>query len=416
MPTEETLLLTSKKRKKRRQSSSSSEDGSERHQSKKSATCTVSGCRNPMAGCPDLVRLGVCWLHGANQTAEVMEEKKDAELMEETKHLTREAEQLRAENERFNDENELKDKDIIERQRGGSKSLNDDLIRLKNERDQLQKDGATKDDEIRKLDHKLQESGACIDRLETACAEKDKEIEALKQQVSKRMSQVGELTIENTALVAKLEPTAADLWDNKRTLLRSDSKVSAHEREDGVTEDYMANGTSKEDVGAEDVEQWVGNDDKRGKKRKDEGSVTEEGKSVAKKQRVDNGVSKEDVEGEDVEEGPGNDFDNDDSNIEGEVRDETAAAARAEEGKSTSPAEAAGAKVCPAQQIHLVINEKGQIEEAPNLAVDEGPGEECNQNASDTKESGSTKPSERGQVCIKLICYATATMLTGYIE
>ena len=30
--------------------------------------CTVNGCRNPIAGCPELTRLGVCWLHGENHT------------------------------------------------------------------------------------------------------------------------------------------------------------------------------------------------------------------------------------------------------------------------------------------------------------------------------------------------------------
>ena len=56
-----------------------------------------------------------------------------------------------------------------------------------------------------------------MNRLETACAEKEKEIELLKQQASKRMSQVYELTdqlstalTEKAKLVAKLEPTAPE--------------------------------------------------------------------------------------------------------------------------------------------------------------------------------------------------------------
>lgn len=29
--------------------------------------CSIGGCKNPIAGCPDLAKMGVCWFHGENQ-------------------------------------------------------------------------------------------------------------------------------------------------------------------------------------------------------------------------------------------------------------------------------------------------------------------------------------------------------------
>ena len=61
--------------KRKRGHQPSSEEGRGEHRSddapprKNSAAqhspgCSVEGCRNPVAGCPDLAMLGVCWFHG----------------------------------------------------------------------------------------------------------------------------------------------------------------------------------------------------------------------------------------------------------------------------------------------------------------------------------------------------------------
>ena len=237
---------SSKKRKRGQQppSEPSAGDGDERRKSeKKSAThngCAVNGCRNPIAGCTDLVRLGVCWLHGANQTAEVMEEKKDGRI-EEKKQLTRDAEQQRAENEQLYDvkaklekdraclqeENELKDKEI-ERQRGECKSLKDALNSLKNERDQLQKVVATKDDEIRKLDQKVT---AHIKGSETERAEKDKKIGELNNQLSKRMSQGYELTVRLSKALAENEVAKNKNEELSKCLAFTEAKAEGYRKE-----------------------------------------------------------------------------------------------------------------------------------------------------------------------------------------
>ena len=57
--------------KRKRGQQQSSPDDAEEEQSeaaRKKSGCSVQGCRNPIAGCPDFARLGVCWFHGENQT------------------------------------------------------------------------------------------------------------------------------------------------------------------------------------------------------------------------------------------------------------------------------------------------------------------------------------------------------------
>ena len=66
---------SSKGKTRKRRHQTSSEDAEEEQSDspwKKTAArrpgCSVSGCRNPIAGCSDLAKLGVCWYHGENQT------------------------------------------------------------------------------------------------------------------------------------------------------------------------------------------------------------------------------------------------------------------------------------------------------------------------------------------------------------
>ena len=52
--------------KKRKRGQSASSDGAEEEQSgahRKKSGCSVQGCRNPIAGCPKLAKMGVCWFH-----------------------------------------------------------------------------------------------------------------------------------------------------------------------------------------------------------------------------------------------------------------------------------------------------------------------------------------------------------------
>ena len=72
----ESLSLTSTKRKRGQQSTledTTSSCGDEQQESRKKCSaprpgCTVNGCRNPIAGCPDFTKIGVCWYHGENQS------------------------------------------------------------------------------------------------------------------------------------------------------------------------------------------------------------------------------------------------------------------------------------------------------------------------------------------------------------
>eukprot|EP00571_Detonula_confervacea_P001961 CAMPEP_0172320828 /NCGR_PEP_ID=MMETSP1058-20130122/41569_1 /TAXON_ID=83371 /ORGANISM="Detonula confervacea, Strain CCMP 353" /LENGTH=1748 /DNA_ID=CAMNT_0013036181 /DNA_START=90 /DNA_END=5336 /DNA_ORIENTATION=+ len=111
-----------------------------------------------------------------------------------------------------------------------TKRANETMSAMQSEKDELMMkvDGVNAKLGTLKLENEVR-----LNKSETVCTEKQKEIETLKQQASKRMSQVYELTdqlstalTEKTELVAKLESTTANLSKMRDESASQTAKIS----------------------------------------------------------------------------------------------------------------------------------------------------------------------------------------------